>query len=259
MATERRHFTAIQEDFAGHIRDPEHVPTPEDVPDRRMAVYRELFFNNVRGFLDTNFPVLRRLHDDVAWNALVRDFFVRHRAHTPLFPELPREFLRFVETCRGPEYGDPPFMLELAHYEWVELALSLETSEIDDETVDDDADLLEDCPVQSPVAWLLTYRWPVHHIRPDFRPTEPPEQPTHLAVYRDRDDQIRFLTLNAVSARLLQLIEQHPEQSGAEHVEQLASELGRTADSIRRAAADVLSDLRDRSIIVGARRTTTSE
>ena len=37
--------------FAGHIRDPDNVPPPEGIEERRMAVYRELFFNNVKGFL----------------------------------------------------------------------------------------------------------------------------------------------------------------------------------------------------------------
>ena len=53
-----------QYEFAAHIRDPEHKPAPDDIEDRRMGIYRELFYNNVEGFLSNSFPVLRKLMDD---------------------------------------------------------------------------------------------------------------------------------------------------------------------------------------------------
>ena len=107
----------LQREFAAHIRDPSGTPAPGDVEDRRMSVYRELFFNNLRSFLETNFPVLRSLYDDAAWDMLSRDFFRDFRAQTPLFPEIPREFLRYLQDHRQDHESDPPFMLELAHYE----------------------------------------------------------------------------------------------------------------------------------------------
>ena len=55
---------AAQYAFAAHIRDPEHAPAPGDVEPRRMAVYTELFYNNIESLLAANFPVIRRLHDD---------------------------------------------------------------------------------------------------------------------------------------------------------------------------------------------------
>ena len=217
-----------------------------------MAIYRDLFYNNIQGFLANNFPVIRKLYPDERWHALVRDFFVRHRARTPLFPELPREFLQFVEEQRGEEHGDPPFLLELAHYEWIELALSLDEAEIDSIDVDPDGDLLEGVPVRSPLAWLLTYRFPVHQIRPDFQPQHAPEQPTHLVVYRRRDDKVRFMSVNAVAARLLQLLDDQPERTGRIQLEQIASELN-SADPGKVVAAgrQVLEDFRTREIVLG--------
>ena len=77
-------FIRRQYAFAAHIRDPGSHPVPADVDDRHMAVYRELFYNNVEGFLSTTFPVLRKLHDDTAWQALVRDYFAHHRSRTAI-------------------------------------------------------------------------------------------------------------------------------------------------------------------------------
>ncbi|RKZ79734.1 MAG: DUF2063 domain-containing protein, partial [Gammaproteobacteria bacterium] len=44
-------FIDTQYQFAGHIRDPEHNPAPADIEQRRMAIYRELFYNNIEGFI----------------------------------------------------------------------------------------------------------------------------------------------------------------------------------------------------------------
>ena len=71
--------------FAGHIRDPDNVPAPEGIEERRMAIYRELFFNNIRNLLATMFPVIRKLHSDDQWHAKIRAFLQYHRAQTPYF------------------------------------------------------------------------------------------------------------------------------------------------------------------------------
>src|SRR3546814_30223 len=83
-----------------HIRDPEHNPPPPGIEDRRLQIYRELFYNNLEDLLASNFPVIRRILDDARWHALVCAFLRDHRSKTPLFPEIGREFLRFVEARR---------------------------------------------------------------------------------------------------------------------------------------------------------------
>ena len=72
-----------------------------------LQIYRELFYNNVENLLGNNFPVIRALRGDAAWHALVRDFYREHRCHTPLFPELGREFLRYLEARQQQGRGDP--------------------------------------------------------------------------------------------------------------------------------------------------------
>ena len=245
-------LSELQFQFAGHIRDPENQPAPKGVEDRRMGIYRDLFYNNIQAYLAGNFPVIRRLYSDQRWRQMVRDFMVRHRAHNPLFPELPREFLQFVQKYRGPESGDPPFLLELAHYEWVELAVSLDEREIFDAKADPDGDLLQQSPVLSPLSRLLSYRYPVHRIRPDFRPAEPPAIATHLVVYRNRYDQVKFIALNPVAARLLALIDQQPGRSGQAYLEQIADELGNAEpDNTIKHGLSTLQDFKDRDIIAG--------
>jgi hypothetical protein len=219
-------FRDIQYAFAKHIRDPQNNPAPTDAEDRRMAVYRELFFNNLRNLISQTFPVLKKLHSPEKWSAFVRQFMVRHEAHTPYFLEIPREFLDFLQNEYEADEDDFPFLVELAHYEWAELALSVSDEENDMEGVDRDGDLLEGVPAKSKLAWLFGYQFPVHRISVDFVPTEPGEQPTFLAICRRADDDMDFMELNPAMARLLELIESNSEASGRNLLTALATEIG---------------------------------
>jgi hypothetical protein len=249
-------FIATQRAFAAHIRDPDHAPRPADVEERRMAIYRDLFFNNISGLLEGAFPVLRKLLGHDHWRGLVRDFMVRHRSQTPLFLELSQEFLDYLGTTRaGEDTEDPPFLLELAHYEWVELALGVSDDEPDPRHADPNGDLLEGHPVVSPLAWNLTYRFPVHRIGPDFQPAEPPGAPTHLVVYRNRSERIEFLEINAITQRLLTLLQEDVPHTGREALHLIATELTHPCpDTVIAAGSRMLADLRRRDVILGTRR-----
>ena len=222
-----------------------------------MGIYRDLFFNNLRGLLASNFPVLHKIFGDKAWRQLIRDFMTRYRAHTPLFPELPREFLQYLQDIRGELEGDPPFLMELAHYEWAELAISLDKADLDQITSEKtdgrkDSDLLEGVPVLSPLAWQLSYHFPVHQIRPDFQPQEPGTQATHLLIYRRRDDSVKFMQLQAVSARLFHILKDNPDISGLSVLKLIATELKLTDPSaIIDQGRQQLEQWRERDIILG--------
>ncbi len=248
-------FFRHQYEFAAHIRDPAGRPCPADVDDRRMAIYRDLFYNNLESLLAGNFPVLRRLLSDAHWHDLVRDFFIEHRCATPLFLEIAREFQDYLQNERGFNPEDPPFLLELAHYEWVELALSVSDQEPDLSSVDPNGDLSEGRPLVSPLAWNLSYRFPVHRIAPEFQPQAPPAEPTHLVVYRKRSDDVEFLEINAVTQRLLQLVQENPAWTGLETVKRIAAELRHPQpELVMQTGVQLLKDLRARDIIIGTRR-----
>lgn len=247
----------LQRDFAAHIRDPDRNPPPADVENRRMAIYRRLFFNNVSSLLSSNFPVLRSLYGDDGWSALVREFYAEHRSQTPLFPELAREFLRYLQELRGarppdPARHDPPFLLELAHYEWVELALALDERELSDVPADPEGDVLQGRPVLSPLAWALSYRYPVHRIRPDFQPRTAPAEATQLLVYRNRRDAVKFLRLNDVTQLLVQTLRAEPGLTGAQVLQHVAGSIAHPdPQRVVATGAGVLADLRARDVLLG--------
>lgn len=252
---ERPRFQKLQYAFAAHIRDPEHQPTPADVEDRRMAVYRELLFNNVSSTLASTFPVLTKILGDSRWQTLVRDFFKRHQSQTPLFAELPEEFLAYLQTEYTAEPGDPPFLTELAHYEWVELAVDIQAEELDWDAIDSQGDLLKGRPVLSPLAWPLAYAWPVHTLSPDNQPAEPPAQPTFLVVYRDSDDRVQFMEINAVTARLLELLNEAAESdTGRALLERVAADADQPSETFVEAGRNALEKLRSKGIVLGTSR-----
>ncbi len=247
-------FQQQQLRFTAHIRDPENAPLPEGVPARRMAIYTEIFFNNINEQLSGNFPVLRQITSDERWHALVRDFMRKHRSVTPLFTEVALEFLDYVQEEREPQPSDWPFMLELAHYEYVELAVSISSADEEAGEYDPNGDLVAGRPLVGPTAWNLSYRWPVHTIGPENLPTETPSEPTHLVVYRDRADDVHFLEINAVTQRLLQLLKENPGHTGLDVLKTIAEELGHAdADGVISAGSQLLDDLRRRNVILGTR------
>lgn len=251
---ERPAFQDKQYAFAAHIRDPERQPTPDGIEDRRMAIYRELFFNNLLNLVGKAFPVLKKLYGE-RWQRLVREFMIHHEAATPYFLEIPREFLTFLENEYERREDDPPFMFELAHYEWAELAVSVSDEEDDIERIDRDGDLLEGVPVKSVLAWLLAYRYPVHRISESYQPQEPGDAGTFLVVYRRRNDEMGFMEMNPVTAHLLELIEGNEQRlTGRELIEKLAAEIGwQDTDALLRHGAEAMREMRGAEILLGTR------
>ena len=249
-------FQRRQYAFAAHIRNPELNPAPDRIEDRRMAIYRELFFNNLLNLLGSTFPVLKKLHEPKKWRRMVRAFMSRHRAHTPFFLEIPREFLEFLETEYTAADDDFPFLQELAHYEWMELALSVSTESNDLSSVDAQGDLLEGVPVRSALAWPLTYRYPVHRISPEFKPTAAGDEATHLVMFRKADDELGFMELNPVTAQLLDLTGMNENgASGRDLLLRLAEAINYPdADALVRHGAQVLDDMRRSEILLGVRK-----
>jgi uncharacterized protein len=230
---------AMQLTMARYLRDPRHQPPPAGVDPRRLKIYEDLVYNNIESFISSGFPVLRSLYDASHWHALVRDFIDHHRCHTPYFLEISQEFVQFLMRDYRVRASDPPFLAELAHYEWVELALDIDQHELPGAVAVDD--VLAVVPRLSPLAWLLSYRFPVHLIGPEYRPAAA-QGPTFLLVYRNRADQVRFMVLNATTAHLLEKIRDNKAATAGELLGTLARESGMPLQSILAFGAEQVSE-----------------
>ncbi|WP_373017642.1 DUF2063 domain-containing protein [Thiomicrorhabdus sp.] len=243
------HFQQLQRQFAEHIRNPEKAYAPngeKPIEPRRMQVYESLFFNNIEGFFSGLFPVSAAVLGKQRWQELMREYMVKHRARTPLFHRLGEEFLTFLSESYEALPEDPEFLLELAHYEWVELALTVSP----DEGVVNPSDLkadLQQAYELSPVAWPMAYEWPVHQISVDNQPQSPSEQATTLLGFRNAEDKVEF---SEIMPLLYQWLESLDEADSAQSaLNKVAADLGLNGAELEQFAIQTLQQLIDLNIV----------
>ena len=193
-------FQCYQLEFTAHIRNPKLHPKPAQVAEKRMAIYRDAVFNNLLASISACFPVCQKVIGSRAWRKLARDFIANHAATSPIFREIPFQFLQYLNTK-----NDLPIHLkQLAHYEWVELAVSNQM--IDAIKLSTQLDMLNEIPVIALAHKILQYDYPVHKISAAYKPTL--IEKVYLLVYRNRAFKVKFIELNAMTFKLLTLIDE---------------------------------------------------
>lgn len=193
----------VQQQLADAVRYP-HRQTVLDIAPERLAVYRELVLNNVSTFIRSTFPVLRQICGDELFDLKINTFFQQSQLDSPYFIEIPQFFLKWLSEH---DDGLPSFATELAHYEWLELDLFRRTGTVEFNTAQILTDPTDTSRVKlSALLEVVAYQYPVHQLSVHYQPTEPPEQPTFLALYRGQDDQVHFMQLTALSAATLQVL-----------------------------------------------------
>jgi hypothetical protein len=244
-------FQQYQFAFSSHIRNPQLNKRPRGVETRRMKIYNELLYNNLEGFLLACFPVLRKVLGQRKWAKLVRDFFSTHRSHTPFFRQIPDEFIHYLKNERVVQPEDPDFMQDLAHYEWVELMLSVSNKEIDFSLIDPHGDMISGRPALNPLLSLQSYHYPVHRIGPRYKPTVERKEETHFAILRNAEDEVKFILLNPVSLHLLLLL-QSTKLNGEAALLQIAAELKHPDPAVVLAGGrEVMQSLYEAQVILG--------
>lgn len=237
-------FQHYQLAFTAHIRNPSQHKKPSKVVAERMAVYRNAVFNNIVESVSVCFPVCQKVLGKRAWHRLIRNFVVNYQATSPIFREIPKQFLDFLERVEDA----PPYLQALAHYEWVELAVSaLETSTI---TTSKTANLIDETPVLAPACMLLQYQYPVHKISARYKPTSP--EPTYLLVFRNSKYEVKFIELNPMTYRLLSII-QEQSFTGRQALTKLAVEINHpNTEAIIQFGTAILNDLTVQEAMIGS-------
>jgi hypothetical protein len=242
-------FQQYQLEFTAHIRNPSAHKKPARVVEERMAVYREAVFNNIFESVSVCFPVCQATIGKRAWRLLMRGFVKTYAAQSPIFREIPQQFLQYLETVTPETIKNlPPFLYQLAHYEWVELAVSaLETKAV---KLSKKMNLLNETPVLAPAHMLLAYDFPVHKISARNKPTAP--EASYLLVYRRADFDVKFIELNPMTYQLLQLIQQN-KMTGKQALTQLAADIQHPdTNAVIQFGAEIFADLAKQQAIIGS-------
>ena len=239
-------FQRYQLAFTAHIRNPKANKAPAQVDAARMAVYREIVFTNILNSVSTCFPVCVQVLGQRDWEKLVRQFFAKYQAQTPIFREIPAQFLQFLNT----EKNLPIYFQQLAHYEWVELAVNSQPTT--PPKLSKIPDFLNEKPVLAPANKLLQYDYAVHKISARHKPKT--NTKTQLLVFRNLENKVKFVELNSVTLQLLNLIEEN-NMTGKQALMWLAEELQHPdANAVIQFGLEILQDLAKQEAIVGSRK-----
>ncbi|WP_414827933.1 DUF2063 domain-containing protein [Alteromonas sp. H39] len=199
-------FQATQRQFTQAIRNPESATPANPDEARRLAVYQSLFFNNILNFLQSGFPVIFDILSEKQSETLARQFFAQHHCRSPYFAQISQEFVEFLSS--GPKcLSDyPDWLPELAHYEWLELDVSIRKTPTP--VAFWDRDEVPETVCVSPLASLVSYIYPVHLLGPDFLTPEINEHRHYYVVYRNRDEDVAFMVVNPLTAMLVNMAEE---------------------------------------------------
>lgn len=236
-------FRRLQQSLADAVRSQESFTPPFSCPPDRMALYRRLVFNNLAGFLESAFPRVRAAMSQERWESLLHRFLAEHACRTPYFYEIPHEFLQWLPES-ATDWQDLPWLPELAHFEWAQLAADIADGEYPPVRPGYWADGV---PVLSPFAWLLAYHWTVQHdaIR---------REPTLLLISRSPRHDVEVLQLSPAGAVLVSRLLDNPEGLHGERIlALLARERGADAAALRSEIEPLAALLQERGILLGLR------
>lgn len=244
-------FQLRQKQLTDFIRDPAGAAEPGGIEFRRLKIYQDLFFNNFENFLSSAFPVCRSLFSEADWLVLVRQFICEHRCDSPYFLSIAEAFLQFLDSAEL-TIPAPAFFRDLAHYEWVELVLDIEDWEFPgpQTLINSPEELLERVLQLSPLAQSLVYQYPVHLLGENYQPSVPTGEPTCLVVYRNRQQQVKFMEINLLTARLLQGFEAPAGQSSEQLLVRFADQLGQPLEALRDFAVGLFAQLYQADILI---------
>lgn len=237
-------FQQYQLAFTAHIRQPASNRQPAGVPKARMAVYRNAIFNNFLSIISACFPVTQQVMGVRAWKKLVRRFVAEYATKTPIFKDIPQEFVQFLAQLED----IPAYLQALTHYEWVELEVAHQPDDVVTIKTELDAspNFLDATP-QFTAHQLLAYDYAVHQVSKKKIPQN--ITPTFLLVYRNQNFEIKFITLNPVTYRLLSLLKEQP-RTGRQALTLLAQELQQAPDTIIQFGADILRALVTQEVLI---------
>lgn len=257
MSQELASFQQYQLAFTQHLRAPKQHPRPKGAAAKGIAVYEEIVFNNIFESVSACFPVAQKVLGKRAWLKLVQGFMREYSANSPIFREIPEEFLRHLTNkASGQSSKQPPsqldlpaYLLSLCHYEWIELRVSSDNTQMDAATIEPAGSLLEQQPVFNPTIQLLNYDYDVQNISARYKPTV--QISTQLLVYRNAQDAVKFVELNPVTYQLIALL-QTGNMTGKQALTQISSELGHSEpDAVLQFGLEILEDFKRQDIILG--------
>ena len=215
----------LQAVFADLVLDPDEAPFQADprgyglarglsrgdaeaiaVQAPRFGLYRELARNNLVAPLENDFPILQQLLGEDAWGEAVAAFLAARTLDSPYYRDIAPAFVAWLHGS-GWGLGRWPAILELAHYELMEIIVSRWPDAPEPRGLFREI-LAEGRLVLDPAAQVLSYAHAVH--RATESDPEPAAESCHLLLHRSPDGAFQVLELTASTAALLVRAQSEP-------------------------------------------------
>ncbi len=252
-------FQQYQHRFVDYIRNPLKDGTVPDSLPVKSSIYAKLLFSKIEGSLDNCFPISCQLLGSERWQKLIKNFISEHQCKSPLYREIPDEFIDYLMHNQS-DIVLPEFIIELAHFEWMELVLETEKAKPSKPCFSITDNILDVTPALNPILHLLHYHYPVQNISAlnsywnnwESR-SEPYSQEAIILVgLRDNNDKVQFIEINSITARLIELT-----QEGLSTGKQILLELAAAMhygdhETILPFGTDMLKQLEQQHIIIGS-------
>ncbi len=194
----------IEKDLVQWCKTGESVTIP-GTRQKGLDQYRRLLRNNIHNAMEQAFPIAFTVLTESQWDTLIDDFHANHPAATPQVWKLPEEFYTFVEAHRYAEKFSLPFLNDLLHFKWIEIAVhTMEDQQ--PEPYRNEGDPLADTIVVHPEHSIIRLKYPVHLYAAEEALAH--EGDYFLLPFRTRDFDVRFVDLPALHAFYFEQIKQ---------------------------------------------------
>ncbi|MDI9348037.1 MAG: putative DNA-binding domain-containing protein [Methylacidiphilales bacterium] len=241
------HFAILQRNIARYLRTKNTKGIPKKLLGERLEIYRELVVSNIESFIDTRFPICASMLGNKKWRSLVLSFIAEHPISSPYFHQIPTEFLLYLN--KQPLKQLPPYLLELAHYEWVELAIL--TSKNTPLPAFKKKIKLDKPVVLVPISQIYLYRFPVHTFTTKMyksavikRQTKSARTtPIHLVMFRKIDYTLGVREVTAAMALLINACIQTPKKILHRHILTIAKTMNIQQDQCKQFENQAMQNL----------------
>ena len=188
------YLKTVQE-FAHKVKQPaslSSMPFDQD----KSELYHSLVVGSISSVISPCFPVLTSILSEQQWQIIVKEFLTKYQHDTYLYNRLAYDMVKFLQQHNITEY---PFSAELAHYEWIELEISL-IDEQPENMPDLSNSLLTTSFQLSNLARILNYQYDVENICQEYIPSKPLS--SYLIVYK-LNNAINFSKISEINFQIL--------------------------------------------------------
>jgi hypothetical protein len=221
----------------------------------RMLVYRSLVHSRFRSAVEVSIPLVVRVLGTSRIDGDVARFLDERASQSAYLRDVATEFVRWATPAWQADSAVPAFVPDLARHELV----TFELAAADDAATPPftlELDIDKPLAFRGPVRGLR-YDHPVHRLvdESDLATARLEPEPVALLAYRDNEHVVRVLDLSPAAAAILDRA-LGGEMRLRDAIAQGCASVGiEAADAVLAGTAELLADLAERGVLLGARAT----